>query len=227
MSGRRTPRSTKPERSTADTPDWVMPAIRTLAKSFNFPSAAPHIFTGVESVLPLLTRMAAATAETPSKRPRRTATTTVPDARIRCLVIVIALYVFTKLQDVDVTPEQYNTWRDTAIAKLMDLSTGEDVTYDELSLETEELLPMAQVEGWLQMEWFQNVTPQEDVDAMEGVEPSVAPEKRTTIKTGGSDYIGLGTMMQDATDYLSDQRREDYVRWKASVMTRVQQIEAA
>jgi origin recognition complex subunit 6 len=204
-----------------------MPAIRGLAKSFDFPGAAPHIFTGVESVLPLLTRMAAATAETPSKRPRQTAVATIPDARIRALVIVIALYVFTKLQDTNITPEQYNTWRETAIKSLLDISTEEEVTYEELSLETEELLPMAQVEGWLQMEWFLNVTPQEDMDAMEGVEPSAALERKTTIKTGRSEYIGLGTMMQDATDYLGEQRREDFVKWKASVMARVQQIEAA
>jgi origin recognition complex subunit 6 len=204
-----------------------MPAIRGLVKSFDFPSAAPHIFTGVESILPLLTRMAAATAETPSKRPQRTATATVPDARVRALVIVVALYIFTKMQDADITPEQYNTWRETAITTLLDLSTGETVTYDELSLETEELLPMAQVEGWLQMEWFVNVTPQENMDAMEGVESTVTLEKRSVIKTGGSDYIGLGTMMQDATDYLSERRQEDFVKWKASVMARVQQIEAA
>jgi origin recognition complex subunit 6 len=45
-------------------------------------------------------------------------------------------------------------------------------------------------------------------------------------KTGGSDYIGLGTMMQDATDYLGDRRREDFKIWKAKVMARVQEIEA-
>jgi origin recognition complex subunit 6 len=212
-------------------PEWVMPAIRNLVKSFDFPSAAPHIFTGVESVLPLLARMAAAaTVETPSKRPQRTAaasnSATVPDARIRALVIVISLYVFTRMQDQDITPEQYKGWRETALDTLLELTGGEKVTYDELSLETQELMPMAQEEGWLQMEWFLNVTPQDSMDAMEGVEPS-AQEKSTVTKTGGSDYIGLGTMMQDATDYLSERRREDFKTWEAKIMARVQQIEAA
>jgi origin recognition complex subunit 6 len=209
-----------------------MSAIRNLVKSFDFPSAAPHIFTGVESVLPLLERMAAAaTAESPSKRPRRTLAPTnaaaVPDARIRGLVIVISLYVFTKMQDTDITPEQYKEWRETAIDTLLELQAGEKVTYDELSLETEELMPMAQEEGWLQMEWFLNVTPQDSIDAMEGVEISAANGKSTVTKTGGSDYIGLGTMMQDATDYLSERRKEDYKIWEAKIMARVQQIEAS
>jgi origin recognition complex subunit 6 len=212
-------------------PEWVMPAIRNLVKKFDFPSAAPHIFTGVESILPLLARMAAAaTAESPSKRPQRAAaasyTAILPDARIRALVIVISLYVFTKMQDVDITPKQYKEWRETAIETLLELPAGEKVTYDELSLEAEELMPMAQEEGWLQMEWFLNVTPQESMEAMEGVEPSVQG-KNTVTKTGGSDYIGLGTMMQDATDYLSERRREDFKTWEAKVMARVQQIEAA
>jgi origin recognition complex subunit 6 len=213
-------------------PEWVMSAIRNLVKSFDFPSASPHIFTGVESVLPLLERMAAAaTAESPSKQPKRTLASpnaaTVPDARIRALVIVISLYVFTKMQDIDITPEQYKEWRETAIDTLLELPAGEKVTYDELSLETEELMPMAQEEGWLQMEWFLNVTPQDSMDAMEGVETSTTHTKRNATKTGGSEYIGLGTMMQDATDYLSDRRREDYKIWEAKVMARVQQIEAS
>jgi origin recognition complex subunit 6 len=46
------------------------------------------------------------------------------------------------------------------------------------------------------------------------------------LLSGGSDYIGLGTMMQDATDYLGERQQEDYRRWKAKVMARVQEVEA-
>jgi origin recognition complex subunit 6 len=34
-------------------------------------------------------------------------------------------------------------------------------------------------------------------------------------------------MMQDATDYLSERRKEDYKIWEAKIMARVQQIEAS
>lgn len=232
LSAKKTPRSTrKPAGSSA--PEWIMPAIRRLVKAFNSGSAAPHVFTGVESVLPLLERMSSAAAESPSKRPRRSAATSqtnsasLPDARIRALVLVIFLYVYNKLRDVEVTPEQYKGWRETAITALLELPpTGEEVTYEDLSLEAEELMPMVQSEGWLEMEWFMNVTPQEGEEAMDGVEFSGTSAKSVVSQTSASDYIGLGTMMQDATDYLGESRRQDYLRWRATIMARVQQIEA-
>jgi origin recognition complex subunit 6 len=211
-----------------------MSAIRSLAKTFDYSSAAPHVFTGVESVLPLLTLMSAANADSPSKRPRKvagmlqSASATVSDARILALIAVIFLYVFTKMKDIDVTPEQYQEWRETAMNTLIKLRDDEGITYDEISLEAEDLMPMAQAEGWLQMEWFLNVVPQDDTEEMEGVEQSsTAPEKSTATKTSGSNYIGLGTMMQDATDYLGERQREDYKTWKAKILARVQEIEAA
>jgi origin recognition complex subunit 6 len=230
LSGRKTPRSTrKPEGQGADVPEWVMSAIRTLVRAFDISSAAPHVFTGVESVLPLLRRMTEATAETPSKRPRKLASqpaSAVSDARVLGLIAVVFLYVFTKIKDVEVTPDQYKEWRETAVETLLESQSGDNITYDEISFEAEELMPMAQVEGWLQMEWFLNVMPQEDSEPMEGVElSSVTPGKRTVNKTGGSDYIGLGTMMQDATDYLGGRQREDFKEWKAKIMARVQEIE--
>ena len=209
-----------------------MPAIRNLVKKFDYSIANPHIFTGVEMILPLLSRMEAANPETPSKRARRTATASqyasvaLPDVRIHALIAVIFLYVYTKMRDIDVTPEQYNEWRETAVNTLLESPT-EGVTYEELSLETEELMPLAQAEGWLQMDWFLNVTPQQNGDAMEGVEMAAVPATRSVTNTGGSDYIGLGTMMQEATDYLGELQRADYKRWKATVMARAQDIEAA
>ncbi|KAL4977643.1 origin recognition complex, subunit 6 [Aspergillus desertorum] len=38
---------------------------------------------------------------------------------------------------------------------------------------------------------------------------------------------GLGTMMQDRVDWLSPERREDYAEWKADMLTRIEQAEAA
>jgi len=228
----------KPEENATEIPYWLMPAIRSLVKKFDFSSAAPHIFTGVESVLPLLARMSAAAAETPSRRRQRTTTTpqttstAVSDARTLALIAVVFLYVFTKMKNVVVTPEQYGQWRETAVNTLLSLPAAKDITYDALSLEAEELMPMARAEGWLQMEWFLNVEPAEDLDAMEGIEVTGdntrnGAAKRVATKSGGSEYIGLGTMMQDATDYLGERQRQDFKEWRARVMARVQEIEAA
>jgi origin recognition complex subunit 6 len=144
------------------------------------------------------------------------------------LIAVIFLYVFTRMKNVEVVPEEYTVWRRTVMETLLAVTTAEDITYDDLSCEAEELMPMVKAEGWLDMEWFMNVDPlEDDADAMEGVEMTQATRKSTIAKSGGSDYIGLGTMMQDATDYLGDRQREDFTGWKAKVMARVQEIETS
>jgi origin recognition complex subunit 6 len=91
-------------------------------------------------------------------------------------------------------------------------------------------MKMAKEEGWLQMQWFDSVKPQSDGDEMEGVEMSdnaAVKAKGIGLKAGSSDYIGLGTMMQDATDYLGERQQEDYTRWKAKILARVQELEAS
>ncbi len=236
MSGGKTPGSKRKWGERAEgMPTWVMPAIRALVKAFDYPKSAPHIYTGVESTLPLLARMSAAVAETPSKRAKSNFNSAPPalsDARILSLIAVIFLYLFARMKDEDVSPEQYDEWRKISLDTLLKTPTGQNTTFDELSVETEELLPMAQSEGWLQMEWFINVTPLDDGDEMEGVEATgqngtPAKPKNNVLRSGGSDYIGLGTMMQDATDYLGERQREDYKIWKAKIMARIQEIETA
>lgn len=143
---------------------------------------------------------------------------------------MIFLYVFTRMKDEDVSPDEYNELREKAVNTLLEAATERTTTYEELSSETEQMMPLAQEEGWLQMEWFVNIMPLGDGDAMEGVEMDIAgtvANTKTGIKTGGSDYIGLGTMMQDATDYLGERQQEDYLRWKEEIMARVHEIEAA
>jgi origin recognition complex subunit 6 len=159
VTGRRTPRGTKKPDALL-IPDWVMPAIRKLAKAFDFPSAAPHVFTGVESTLPLLARISTATTESPSKQQqsRSSATATdLPDCRIKGLIAVTFLYVFTRMKNVEVVPEEYTVWRRTVMDTLLAVPTTEEIAYEDLSSEAEELMPMAKAEGWLDMEWFMNV----------------------------------------------------------------------
>ena len=130
----------------------------------------------------------------------------------------------------DVSPQQYNEWRETAVNTLLELPPGKDTTYEELSPATEQMMPLAEKEGWLRMEWFLNVKPEGETDEMDGVEMTdsnsrVSVGRSQGLRTGGSDYIGLGTMMQDATDYLGERQREDYQLWRAQIMARVQQLQ--
>lgn len=215
-----------------------MPCIRVLANKFSLPRAAPHVYAGMESILPLMARMAAAAAESPSKRPRRAVnsaqapTAAVSDVKVFGLMVVVFLYVVTRMLNQSVTPEQYDERRHTAIRTLLELPAAKNVTLAELLPVTEELMTEAQHEGWLQMEWFVNIARLEETGVMEGIETTNGTTSRPTanisrgLKSDGSDYIGLGTMLQDATDYLGERQRQDYQAWKAKIMARVEKIEA-
>ena len=145
------------------------------------------------------------------------------------LVAVLCMYVLVRMMDQPVTPEEYTERRETAVKTLLKLPVAAEITYKDLSDETEQLMYMAQEEGWLQMEWFLNIAPPSDGDEMEGVE-AINPgpvQKSNGVRSGGSDYIGFGTMLQDATDYLGERQQSEYEVWKAKIMARVDEIEAA
>ncbi|CAN9110668.1 unnamed protein product [Alternaria alternata] len=230
LGARKTPRRVE---SNGEAPEWVMPTIRALAKSFDYTGLIPHVYTGVESIYPLLSRMSAAAAESPSKRPKRTTVSSygdVSDTRVLSLIVVVFLLVYSRMKDIEVPVQQYNEWLAKAIKAVVELPAAKDITDEELQIKIEETMKMAKEEGWLQMQWFDSVKPQSDGDEMEGVEMSdnaAVKAKGMGLKAGGSDYIGLGTMMQDATDYLGERQQEDYTRWKAKILARVQEIEAS
>jgi origin recognition complex subunit 6 len=214
-----------------------MPTIRALLKAFEYPLAAPHVYTGVESTLPLLVRMAAASApETPSKRPRRAATalqtvpTDISDTKTLALVVVILFYVLARMKDQEITPEQFEEWREKALMTLISSPPGNDCSEDEINTEIESLMPLAQQEGWLGMEWFSNIAPAEQEDIMDDLEITngrTNSRKRSFKESFKSENIGLGTMMQETTDYLGERQREDYRMWKAKIMARVEEIEGS
>jgi origin recognition complex subunit 6 len=138
-------------------------------------------------------------------------------------------YVVSRMQDRDITPEQYVQWREMAVATIVKLPAGKAQSATDIEAEIEVLMPMAQEEGWLQMEWFLNVTPPTNGQEMEGVETTgegsnVGGDKR--LQGGASAYIGLGTMMQDATDYLGARQRQDYQTWKKGIIARIEKIES-
>ncbi|KAL5440266.1 hypothetical protein PMIN07_005065 [Paraphaeosphaeria minitans] len=237
-SARPTPKSTRRDgNKDEESPQWLAPTIRGLLKAFDYPNAAGNVYTGVEIILPLLARMSAAAAETPSKRPKRAAAISRPsiseisESRILGLIAVVSFYVLNRMLDQDITPAQFTQWTKKAVATLLKSPAAKDVSEADMQADIESLMPMAQEEGWVRTEWFLNVLPPSAED-MEGVEttnsgPAAIASQGQSSRDGGSSYIGLGTMMQDATDYLGERQREDYARWKAGIMARIETIEAS
>lgn len=99
-------------------------------------------------------------------------------------------------------------------------------------------------QGWAEgKEWFDNIPlagelhgedeegnsyrhlDEEDA-AFRGVK---LPKRNDGVRAGHSDTVthggllpGLGTMMQERVDFLSEDRREDYVEWKADILARIE-----
>jgi origin recognition complex subunit 6 len=101
-------------------------------------------------------------------------------------------------------------------------------------------------QGWANgQEWFDNIPyagqlfgddeegkSYQDIDEEDAALRGVKLPKRSTAGGGartksgsaprGGLLPGLGTMMQDRVDWLSDDRQEDFVEWKADIMARIQ-----
>jgi origin recognition complex subunit 6 len=230
---RRTPQTALRAQNAAEPPAWIMPAIRVLARTFAHPAVSPHVYTGVESLLPLLAQLSSG-AETPSARSRRSTAPlpAVSEIKLCSLVVAVFLYVLVRVLDAEVTAEQYDLQRDLAVRTLLSAADVKSVESAHLVTETEEMMATAQQEGWLEMEWFLNVVlGEEGGEEMEGVEKTLPAQgsgstSRKRRMGGGSAYVGLGTMLQEATDYLGEQRREEYKTWKAGIMARCEELEA-
>lgn len=97
-------------------------------------------------------------------------------------------------------------------------------------------------------EWFENVPMAGEMDgenadlAEDGLydpdeDGSGGMPRPRTIGSGSSLFSknvsrggllpGLGTMMQDRVDWLSEKRREDYMDWKTEIMERIARMERA
>ncbi|KAF7154959.1 hypothetical protein CNMCM5623_003217 [Aspergillus felis] len=100
-------------------------------------------------------------------------------------------------------------------------------------------------QGWMNgQEWFENIPQAGEVDGDDEYlsdEYGAPDNERKRQKTTGAGHgflledsskrkgllPGLGTMMQDRVDWLSVDRREDYIEWKADIMARIQQLTSA
>jgi origin recognition complex subunit 6 len=99
-------------------------------------------------------------------------------------------------------------------------------------------------QGWANgNEWFENIPQAGDLDGDDAYlsdedgngEDDDRLKRQKTASSGRSLLAnhssrkgllpGLGTMMQDRVDWLNDDRKEDYLEWKAAVLARIAQME--
>jgi origin recognition complex subunit 6 len=95
-------------------------------------------------------------------------------------------------------------------------------------------------------EWFENIPfsgelngedeegrSYQDLDEEDAVLRGVRLPKRQNAASSGSVSAprggllpGLGTMMQDRIDWLSEDRQEDFVEWKADILARMEGMQS-
>jgi origin recognition complex subunit 6 len=83
--------------------------------------------------------------------------------------------------------------------------------------------------GWLNLDWFENIVEGSGLgvkDASGQAEDGEMLLARSRSTGGNNDLRqrGLGTMMQDRVDYLSEKKRAEYKIWKESITTRIEEM---
>jgi origin recognition complex subunit 6 len=221
-----------------DLPAWVMPTVRQLCKAFKIPHAAPHVYVGVSSIARVIREQQAAATSTPARKRARRSTGTVAlstvlsefeEAHIPALIVVVAFFARSHLLG---APEanDYVGQREKAI-EIVNKSIPDDVKRDEDSTVAmiEALLREAE-NGWLDMEWYHNLPepvsdPDEPDEEVDDETVGLVEDEERPVQSLEVPKRGFGSMMTDATDWLSEQRRAEYKRWRAGIMKRITQIE--
>ncbi|QDS74548.1 hypothetical protein FKW77_007772 [Venturia effusa] len=252
----RTPRSNakQGDASSSDEPEWMMGVIRKLCKALKTPAAAPHVFTGVSTVLSTIREKENAVTTPARKRPRLLSAPATHEAeiqapsfetkRIPALIAVVTMYTLSALNSPP-SPEEYSALRKNAITSLLKSVPAIESEEADLTKDIEAFMREA-TNGWLEMEWYQNIQPAQNSeddaeddgggdgegaeDEEEGPVSTKASRRREKKKASQTDDLAapkraFGTMMTDATDWLSDDRRAHYRQWKAKILMQIEKIE--
>ncbi|KAF2761613.1 hypothetical protein EJ05DRAFT_507264 [Pseudovirgaria hyperparasitica] len=228
-------------------PEWIMPAIRQLCKTFGEARAAPHIYAGMASVL-RMKDVASSTAPTPTRtrnqsRVRCTAPSTTSatntevntdttTSHVPAILITVFLFTYVKMTATPLTATAFAEYRDRAIKVLAAMGKDAGRAQRDIADDVQACVREAR-EGWLGLEWFGNVPKGEDgggegEEGDEGVEIGVGGKgEEDEDEEEEEDMLqgGLGTMMNGRVNYLSQARKEDFVVWSRGIMARVRQLE--
>ncbi|KAL9610114.1 MAG: hypothetical protein Q9167_005160 [Letrouitia subvulpina] len=220
-----------------DTPSWIMPAIRHLCKRTGASAAPHHVFAGVNTILkipaPSEDRIKMAVADRPK------------EMSLVALIVAVFMIVRTRLSGKQTTAKDYPRLRDQALTIIRESPAVKDIEDTKAAESVGDWMREIGRGGWQGLDWFKNI------DEGVGLAVEDFPEIENTTTLGANDaerdemdtadrfllngshanedYLqpGLGTMMQDRVDYLSEKRRIEYQRWKKDILRRADGLEKA
>jgi origin recognition complex subunit 6 len=224
--------------STKDIAPWIHPTIRGLCKELAAPAAAPHILAGVTTVL---------TLPSPSLSNDRENQRQDKKDKVPALIAAVYFFVGTRLSGRETSGQEYISQRKgvlSTLAKLReDQELGEKIrgkTKDGVEWEGWEKVGTKDVDvwlleistrGWLKLDWFENIIEGAGVELkvdsghVEDDDESHPPMAGGGVENKNVLQSGLGTMMQDRVDYLSEKKRAEYRIWKQGILAKLKQIE--
>ena len=230
------------ELNETNVPTWVMPMIRRICKDCSVPELVPHVFAGVQS---LLREGRTPTKKRKISTDEKVVESTV--AHMPALVVAVFITVYglaytSEAADVEYKIQAGRAAKDYCDENARQLSFSIE-TEDALREEAKTCLNK-NLDDWAKMEWYRNVpllerSTQVDGQGEEADEGPLTPVKRPSKtplrrkeKHAGrrdldaeSEHVGaagllpgLGTMFQPAVDWLSDEKRADFILWKKMML---------
>jgi origin recognition complex subunit 6 len=208
-------------------PPWAMPLIRRLCLTFSTPLLPPHVYTGLCIVSKL--------AKLPAKQEAEEHTY---ERDMTSLTVALFFMVLSKMQRGKVSSESYSSDCSSACT----IANEEHPTIILTQEHIDEWIKRISSENWTtDQEWWSSVpenifdrtrqsSPPADTD-----DPTInltATKKRQRITSSDTEQDpedtllpGLGTMMQESIDWLSEDRRADYLDWRAGIESRIKSMD--
>lgn len=210
-------------------PPWVMSLIRRLCHTFSTTLLVPHVYTGLCVVLGLANMELGQEDEESSYR-----------SDVVGLTLALFFMVLSRMQRGKVSSESYLTDCERACAVANMENTNAGLTKEVVN----DWIKRISSEGWTtDQEWWSSVPedvfdrvrkpvteePEELKDEDQAQRIRRKKRKRTDLGNDKRDpegtlLPGLGTMMQESIDWLSEDRQGDYMRWRAEIEKRLNQV---
>ncbi|KAL8705069.1 MAG: hypothetical protein Q9201_001795 [Fulgogasparrea decipioides] len=219
-----------------EVPPWVMPAIRALCKKLGALATPPHVYAGTSSILTLPPPAQQGMGDGRMDHLR--------GMSVEALIVAVYILVRTRLLGVELDFKEYPAQRDEALSIVSQFRNGDEPTLSVQPAAVNEWLRGIGQGGWTELDWFANVVEgaglgledsgvkaagdSDDNDTDE--DNDLAQTKcKSAWESEEHSFLrpGLGTMMQERVNYLSEEKCADYQNWKKNILARIERMEKA
>jgi origin recognition complex subunit 6 len=167
--------------------------------------------------------------------------------KIPALIAAVYFFVGTRLSGRETTGQEYISQRKAVLGTLTILREDEELGekirgkvkngsewegWEKVGTkDIDAWLLEISTRGWLKLDWFENIIEgagvegKDDAGQVEADDEAHPPLPGEEVENKDVLQSGLGTMMQDRVDYLSEKKRAEYKIWKQGILARMKQIE--